>query len=200
MALRERRVRRTSDRIEDATAWALVAAGLLVVLLSCAVGVRFHNDAVERGRLAETQRTPGVARLLSAAPLTGSPYASGTSVMVPATWQDKLGGEHTGFVSAPPGLGAGSTVAIWTDATGAKVPAPRSGVHALVTGAVAGGIALAAGLAVLLGVWALVRRLTMAANCARWEQEWREIGPMWTRGEGKPGLTARARHPRKERS
>ena len=42
------------------------------------------------------------------------------------------------------------------------------------------GIALGAGITVLLGLWLLVRRLTMAANCARWEREWAAVGPVWS--------------------
>ena len=187
MALREGRARRTSDWIEDAAAWVLVAAGMLVVLLSCAAGIRFHNQAAERARVAATQHTPGVVRLLVSAPTSGSQYASGSSVMVPATWQDKQGGAHTGFVSAPQGLQAGSTVAIWTDASGAKVAAPSSAVDALFVGVIAGVVTLGVGLAVVAGLWMLVLRLTMAANCARWEREWREVGPAWTRGEESRG-------------
>jgi len=43
-------------------------------------------------------------------------------------------------------------------------------------------LALACGAGLLFGLWALVRRATMAANCARWEDEWREVAPNWTRG------------------
>ena len=46
-------------------------------------------------------------------------------------------------------------------------------------------VLIAAGLLVLLfglGLWALVRRAAMAANCARWEDEWREVAPNWTHG------------------
>ncbi len=187
MALREGRARRTSDRIEDVTAWVLIAAGMLVLLLSCALGARLHNQAVERGRVEATQRAPGVARLLDSAPLTGSEYAGSSPVMVPATWLDKQGVTHTGSVSAARGLRAGSSVAIWTDASGAQVPAPGSAADALFTGVVAGAVTLGVGFAVLVGLWVLVRRLTMAANCSRWEREWREVGPAWTRGEESRG-------------
>jgi hypothetical protein len=43
-------------------------------------------------------------------------------------------------------------------------------------------MALAGGIGLLFGLWALVRRATMVANCARWEDEWREVAPNWTRG------------------
>jgi len=43
-------------------------------------------------------------------------------------------------------------------------------------------VALAGGIGLLYGLWALVRRATMTANCARWDDEWREVAPNWTHG------------------
>jgi hypothetical protein len=33
----------------------------------------------------------------------------------------------------------------------------------------------------------VLRRVMLAYNCAAWEQEWRAVAPIWTRGEGKRG-------------
>ena len=60
MTLHTKPARRTTDRIEDMVAWILVAAGLLVVLLSVTVGVRVHDQLVERGRVESAMRTPAV--------------------------------------------------------------------------------------------------------------------------------------------
>lgn len=73
---------------------------------------------------------------------------------------------------------------IWIDASGANVPAPTSAREAGLVGLIAGGMALAVGIGLLFGLFALVRRATLTANCARWEAEWREIAPRWIRGEG----------------
>jgi len=67
-------------------------------------------------------------------------------------------------------------------ATTANVPAPMTNRDALLIGLIGGGVALAGGIGLLLGLWALVRRATMAANCARWDDEWREVAPNWTHG------------------
>jgi len=53
---------------------------------------------------------------------------------------------------------------------------------ALLIGLIGGGVALAGGIGLLYGLWALVRRATMTANCARWDDEWREVAPNWTHG------------------
>ncbi len=184
MARRSKWARRTTDRIECVAARVLVAAGVLVALLSGGIGVHVHNQLLDRVRVESAGRVPAVARLLSDALVIGSPYATESTVMVPATWQDRSGSPHTDFVAAPQGLRAGSTVAIWTDPSGAQEPAPTSAGDAEVGGFMAGGSALGVGLGLLFGLWALVRRATLAANCARWEQEWREVAPIWTDGKG----------------
>ncbi|MBV9923331.1 MAG: hypothetical protein JOY78_21145 [Pseudonocardia sp.] len=163
----------------------LVAAGLLVVLISLAVGVTVDLRMAKQAAAQDTQHLRAVAHLLVDAPAVGSTYADASPVMVPASWSDRRGGQHTGLVAASQGLRAGSVVTIWTDVSGAKVAAPASAGQALVGGVVAGGMALGGGFLVLVGLWALVRRATLAANCARWEQEWREIAPSWTRGDDK---------------
>jgi hypothetical protein len=33
-------------------------------------------------------------------------------------------------------------------------------------------------------LWALLRHLTLAANCVRWEQGWQAVAPQWTRDTG----------------
>jgi hypothetical protein len=186
MALRTKPARMT-DRIEDVAAWVLIAAGLLVVLFSYLIGVQIHNQVQERGRVESTECTPAVARLVSDSTVIDASNASSSTVMVRATWQDRSGAPHAGLVTVPRGLRAGSTVAIWIDASGANVPAPTTAKDALLTGFIAGGMAAAVGIALLSGLWVLVRRAAMAANCAHWDAEWRNVAPLWSRGEGSRG-------------
>jgi hypothetical protein len=40
---------------------------------------------------------------------------------------------------------------------------------------------------VLAVVWAILGRVLMAYNSAAWEQEWRQVAPLWSRGEGRRG-------------
>lgn len=187
MALRANRMRRKTDRVEDWAAWILLAGGLLVVVFSWAVGVRIHDQLVERSRVEGLERTPAVARLLAASPTIPSIYATNNPVMVAASWQDRSGAGQTGTVTAPQGLRAGGTVGIWIDRSGAVVPAPTSAGDALPAVVVAAGIVLGAGVSVLVCLWALMRWAILACNCARWEREWRQVSPVWTRGEGMRG-------------
>ena len=121
MAVRTPRLRRTTDRVEDLTAWLLLATGMVLTLISCAFGVRLHDQLIEQGRAEASERTPGVAQLIDAAPRVPSGYAAGSPVMVAATWRDQLrcathgsgervagsgGGEHRPDLDRPFGLGA----------------------------------------------------------------------------------------------
>jgi hypothetical protein len=182
MAPHTKSARRTTDQVEDVAAWALIAAGLLVVLFSYGIGAQIYNQSLGRAQLERTERVPTSARLLSDADVTSSVKARSSTVMAPAIWQDRLGSTHNEVVMVTRGLRAGGTVAIWTDATGAKVPAPMTEQDALLCALIGGGVALAGGIGLLFCLWALVRRATMAANCARWEDEWREVAPKWTHG------------------
>ena len=72
MASRARRTDRWTDRVEDATAWILLAAGLLVVLLAGVYGSAVHDRLTDQARAEALDRTPAVATLLGAAPTIGS--------------------------------------------------------------------------------------------------------------------------------
>jgi hypothetical protein len=182
MALRTNSARRTTDRLEDVAAWVLIAAGLLVVLFSYVGGAQFYNHGLARVQVESAQRTPTEARLLSDAGVNSSVSSQSSTVVASATWQDRVGAAHDGFVMVPRGLHAGAKVVVWTDVSGANVPAPMTNQDALLMGLIGGGVALAGGIGLLFGLWALVRRATLAANCARWEDEWREVAPNWTHG------------------
>lgn len=186
MARRTTRIRRRTDRVEDWTAWALLTAGLLVILFGCAFGIRLDDQLTARSRAEALDRTPTSAMLLEAAPTIASAYATLSPVGVTATWEDRFGIAHTGIVDAPQGLDVGSRVPIWVDRSGAAVSAPTTTGDALVVSAIAAGLFIAAGLGLLALLWEVLRRVILAVNCAAWEREWRTVAPIWS-GEGKRG-------------
>jgi hypothetical protein len=187
MALRASRTGRWTDRIEDGTAWLLFTVALLAILFGCGLGVRVHDQLTEQGRAEARERTPAVATLLETAPTITSGYAVDASVGVTATWPDRWGTPHRGIVTAPQAQEAGSTVPIWIDRSGASVSPPTSARDAFAVGVLAAAVAIGACLAVLACLWEIVRRVVLAHNCAAWEREWREVAPIWSRGEGKRG-------------
>lgn len=187
MARHAGRTRRWTDRVEDIAAWVLLAAGLLIVLFGWMLGVSIHDRLIQQGQAEALDRTPATATLLDSAPTVASVYATGSAVGANAAWQDRAGVAHTGIVTAPQGLDAGSTVAIWIDRSGATVSAPTSSSDALAAAVITAVIVIIAGASVLAGLWEVLRRVVLAYNCAAWEQEWREVAPIWSRGEGKRG-------------
>ena len=130
MALRTKSARRMTDRVEDMAAWVLMAAGLLVVLFSYGVGAQSYNQGLEQVQMQSAERAPAEATLLSDAQLNSSVSSRSSMVMAPATWQDRVGAAHDGFVMVPRGLRAGGKVPIWTDVSGANVPAPMTNCEA----------------------------------------------------------------------
>jgi len=187
MARRKGRPTRWTDRVEDVAAWVLFATGLLVILFACTFGIGIHDRMVQQGRTEALDRTATSATLLERAPLIASPYNAGARVDVPAIWEDRWGMEHTGLVTAPQGLAEGSPLTIWIDRSGASVPEPTTSGDALALAGIIAGLIISGGLAALAVVWAVLRHLLMAYNCAAWEQEWRAVAPLWSRDGGKLG-------------
>jgi hypothetical protein len=175
--------RRWTDRVEDATAWVLLAAGLLVVLLGCLFGIGVHDRLADRARVEAADRTVVDATLLAPSPVVASDSTSSAPLLTAATWRDRSGATHTGVVAAQQGLPAGSTVPIWVDGSGAAVPAPTSGGDALQLATITAAITVSVGSIVLAALWCLVRRVTLRYNGVAWEREWREVSAVWSRGE-----------------
>ena len=142
---------------------------------------------VHQGHAESVDRTPASATLLDSAPTIAYAEATGPPVDVHATWKDRWGTTHTGLVTAPQGLDAGSTVPIWIDRSGAAVPEPTSARDALGMAGITAGLVILAGVMVLAVLWAVLGRVLMAYKCAAWEQEWRQVAPLWSRGEGRRG-------------
>ena len=57
--------RRRTDRLEDAAAWMLTSAALFVLLAGVLGGMAVRRDAVGSGRVAQQERTPVGAVLVS---------------------------------------------------------------------------------------------------------------------------------------
>jgi hypothetical protein len=186
MALRRSRRTRWTDRVEDVAAWMLLVSGLLLILSACTFGIGVHDRMVQQGQAEALDRTPTTATLLERTPIIASPYNSGAPVDVPAAWKDRWGTERTGLVMAPQGFAKGSALAIWVDRSGAAVPEPTTSGDALAVAGISAGLIISGGLAALAVVWAVLQHVLMAYNCAAWEQEWREVAPLWSPG-GKRG-------------
>ncbi len=179
--------RRMTDRVEDAAAWVLSAAMLLVAMAAVVVGLSVHGGEAARARAESTDRVPATAVLTADAPISADYSAGNIRVPVPAAWTDPAGRRHTGWVDAPAGTAAGTERPVWLDRSGDVVPAPTSGTQ-VVFAAVATAVLVLTGGGLLLGsTWLAVRRLTAARNAAEWAREWARVEPEWRRGDTRPG-------------
>lgn len=70
--------RRTTDLVENAVAWILGFASLLLVVIALVAGVYANSQASERLRTETGERTRVTGTLLATAPLV--PAGSGTSL------------------------------------------------------------------------------------------------------------------------
>lgn len=168
-------LRRRSDRIEAAVVALLLlglVAGAPAVTLTAGSWAYGLGMRAERAQQAERHQVP--ATPLESAPLGPWP------VQVEARWTAPDGTPRTGLISVPGGTAAGSTVTVWTDASGrlAAKPLRHSAVIALAAFASVWA-ALMTGL-LLLGAWRWSRRRLERRRMSAWEADWRVTGPRWT--------------------
>ncbi|MFC4950761.1 hypothetical protein [Pseudonocardia sp. GCM10023141] len=173
---------RGTDLVEDLVAWVLAAVGIVVALVAVFAASAAHAQSAERSRLESLTRTPVDAVTLEDSPmLTGAYSGSGVPVLARARWPLPHDGTRTGSVQVPTATPAGSRVQIWIDRNGDPVRAPLGESEAILVGVLSATGVLAAGGSVMAGAWTAVRRMTAARNLTRWEREWAQVGPVWTK-------------------
>lgn len=173
-------LRRRTDLVEDAVAWLLTAAGLLLVTVAIVTGAAVHAQVQERADLADTQVVSVPAVLLEAALTVPADGGPSPEFLVPAAWTGPDGRTHTGPVRAPAGATAGSQVRVWVDLQGVPTRPPVTAAVAVATGALAAIGVLLIGAIVVGAAWMFTRRAIAGVNAARWEREWARVAPEWT--------------------
>jgi hypothetical protein len=176
-------LRRRTDRIAAvvrlATMILLLAAVPLAVITAGRQADHLALSQVHAQQAADHQVT---AVLLQQAPPTGvpHPYSSIQITTVLARWQPPGQVPRTGQVPAPADAGAGSTVTVWLNASGAVTSPPPD--HQMIAGnvfiaAVATGLVT---ILLVLGASALTRRVLERQQMRAWDAEWRATGPRWS--------------------
>ncbi len=174
-------LRRTADRVEAAAVVVLIAAFLCGAPLAALTAGHAAATSGFRAEQAQAGWHRVAAVLLPNAPASVPPmYQAALQPRAPARWTAPDGAQRTGRVYAPVGAAAGSTVAVWINASGRPAPPPlgRSDVvEGIVLAALLAAGAVAAVLAALGYVvrWALDRR-----RLAAWDARWAVTGPQWT--------------------
>lgn len=174
-------LRRRSDRIEGLAVLVAVVLALAAVPLATTIRTAvYHHELTVSAQQTAASR-PTTAVLLRDAPITTSPDRLTTRVPVLAQWSYPTGVLHTGVVRASEGALAGSSVPIWTDATGAQIDPPLSPDQAWVQGGLTTVSVLLLTLAFLGGAVAAVRWRLNRSRLAALDAEWRQVSPRWTR-------------------
>jgi hypothetical protein len=172
--------RRPTDRVEDAAAWVLTAAALLVALWGVLVGIHVRDGVVDRGRAAEQDRTRVEAVLGADAPQVRDRGATALTART-ARYTDPAGRQHAVLVAVSGSPPEGSCVPVWLDRDGNAVGAPPSGTDAVVLGVASGIGIVVGGVVLLLGTWAGMRWELDRRNAVGWAEEWARVEPRWSR-------------------
>jgi len=175
-------LRRGTDRAEAWIRIALVLAFLTGAPLA-AWGAESWAESVAPTaahlQLAGEHRVP--ATLLRSAPGDSDQWFTVRFAWVKARWAVPHGPVRTGYVQAPVGSRAGSTVQVWLDRSGTPTvaPWPRDQVQGWVL--MMAVLAPAALALLLLATMGILGRIMDRRRLASWGQAWSAIGPQWTR-------------------
>jgi hypothetical protein len=176
-----RSLRRRVDHVEDAAAWLLTVAAIIVVITAGLVGCGRYGQGMEQVRAEQASRVQVDAVLLEDAAQVPSRRGSVSPYLhASARWIDEAGRQHEGQVMVRPQAHAGERVAVWLDDHGKLVPQPADRTNAVRDGLVVAVTLLVLGGALVGAAWAGLRRVIFAHNTRTWEQEWARVGPEWT--------------------
>jgi hypothetical protein len=166
------------DRAETVILATLLAAFVVGGTLAALTAGRWGYDGALRARHAELARLRQVpAVLLTSASLE----PAGFDASAEAWWRDSQGVRHTGQVSALAGSPAGTKIRVWVDAGGRLAGPPLQLSQVQGQGVLASVLAVLAVAAVLGGAGLAVHCMAERRRLAAWDDEWRAIGPKWTR-------------------
>lgn len=174
-------LRRRSDRVEIAFLAVIALMVLAVVPIWNTVydGTVGYSSRLSAERAAHGQLVDAVLTANAPVDLSSGDNGSAGKAQGTAAWTAPDGSPRSGGIPVDPGTRAGTHVPLWTDESGAPVPAPFSPVDIQEQASV---LALIAALIWLITVAmlgkggdALLERHRMAA----WGREWARVEPLW---------------------
>ena len=179
--MRDRSLRRGTDRVEDAAAWALTVSGMFLAIVAGMLGVGSYSQGMERVRSDQAVLFQTTAVVLRDAPVQiVEPASAAPFVYVPARWIDAAGVPHEGSVLARRDSRAGTQIQVWLDREGALAPPPSTELNAVLSALSVAVMVLALGGCAIVALWNGLRRMTVAHNTRAWEREWARVEPEWT--------------------
>jgi hypothetical protein len=176
-------LRRTVDRVEAWITALLVAMFLLGgPLVAWGAATAVEQTALHTARVLQQERTRVGAVLLEAAEQrydpTGQTWLRQTSV--PARWQAPDGTPRQGIIVVDAPRAAGSTVSVWIDTDGRRMPPPPTAQDASVKAVVLGFAAVVVLAAFLTLLHVAVRRRLDHRRLETWQLDWILVEPRWS--------------------
>jgi hypothetical protein len=180
-------LRRRTDRIEAAVRLATMILFLVAVPIAAIIaGQEADHLALRQVHAQQAAEHEVTAVLLQPAQATEvlDPYTSVQMTMALARWQPPGRPPRSGEVLATAGARAGSTVTVWTDASGAVTSPPPD--HRVIVGdvCIAAVVTCLVASVLVLGFNVLARRALDRRRLSAWDAEWRATGPLWSGHRG----------------
>lgn len=171
-------VRRRWDRTEAVILGGLLAAFVIGGTLAALIAGHSAYEGALRAQHAELAALHQVPAVLLA---TASQQPSGYYASAKAWWRAPDGIRHTGQVFALAGSPAGTKVTVWVDAAGRLADPPLQSSQVQGQGVLASVLAVTVVGAVLWGAGLAAHGMAERRRMAAWDDEWRAIGPKWSR-------------------
>ncbi len=171
-------LKRRSDRVEFASRIFLLLALLAAAPLGVAAGTVVADGMGATAHQQALSRVQEQATLLSDA--AADPSSGAIDVPTRATWLGPDGVAHSGTVSAPVGLRAGSSMTVWIDrSSGRPVDAPLTDAVITDQSLVVGAVTFLGAVIVGLSVHLIVVGVLARQRSRRWEAGWQQVEPLW---------------------
>ncbi|MGW2491951.1 Rv1733c family protein [Streptomyces sp. NPDC001606] len=175
---RRNALRRHSDIVE---AWIVLATWVVAVGGGALAGAAAAqtSEAAFAARRAEVHAVSAVLTDDAAkTPAAASGYDDGR-VWATVRWTEPNGSVHNDRAKVYPGAAAGTRVTVWTNRADHVVSAPVTGAAADLQAALTGVLVAPSAAAAVWGAGWIVRSRLIRRRMAEWDEEWRQIGPLW---------------------
>ncbi|MDI2030473.1 hypothetical protein QFW96_17710 [Saccharopolyspora sp. TS4A08] len=182
LGVRRNPVRRRVDRLVGVALFGLLVAALTVVpVLALSAGKAEYAAQRREAAVMASSRHVVDAVVLTDPELVGSEPGGGASMRADVGWTGHDGLPRAERAELPTGSHLGSRFPLWVDAAGHVVPAPPAETTIRVSAAGAAVGVLGVG---VLGCAALMKAVRSVADAwarRRWEWEWAQVEPQWSR-------------------
>ncbi len=175
-------LRRTSERLQTCLLAGLFAVSAAVAPFAARAASHWaYAGALQAEHAMEATSHQVRAELLMPAGMSTVMDSYRTQVPTQARWTSVNGMVRYGQIPAPSGRPKGTTLTVWTDASGALTSPPSpSGQASGLAGETAAGVV--AGIGVLyLGGAAVIRQVLDRRRMAAWDADWALTEPTWNR-------------------